>query len=155
MQKDRIEKESGPLLADSGFELVDFKMARQGPKLLLQFFIDRQDGGITLDDCGLMSEKLGAYLDMNNVLEGAGYILEVSSPGVDRVLRSVRDFTRFKGSKVKIRLKRPLNDSRVYYGELLGFDGGAVLISGGLKFDLEDIEEARLHPCDDDILKKH
>ena len=155
MHKERIEKDSEPLLADSGFELVDLKVARQGPKLLLQFFIDRPETGVTLDDCGLMSEKLGAYIDMNNVLEGAGYILEVSSPGMDRVLRKEKDFIRFKGSKVKIRLKKPLNDSKVYYGELLGFEHGAVVISGDLKFDLEDIDEARLHPCDDDILRKH
>ncbi len=154
MQKDRLEKDSGPLLAESGFELVDLKVSRQGHKLLIQFFIDRPAGGLTLDDCSLMSEKIGAYIDMNDVLEGAPYILEISSPGVDRVLRKEADFVKFKGSKVKVRLKKPFNNSRVYYGELLGFESGSVLLSGGLKFDLPDIEEARLNPCDEDILGK-
>ena len=125
-----------------------------GGKLLLQFFIDRPEGGVTLDDCGVMSEKLGAYLEMNNVLHG-GYILEISSPGVDRVLRKEKDFLKFKGSKVKIKLKKPLNNARVYYGDLLGFENGTVLLSEGLKLDLNDVEEARLNPGDDDILKKH
>ncbi len=125
-----------------------------GGKLLLQFFIDRVGGGVTLEDCGLMSEKLGSYIEMNNVLEG-GYILEISSPGVDRVLRKEKDFLKFKGSKVKIKLKKPLNNARVYYGELLGFESGTVFLSGDLKFNLNDIEEARLNPGDDDILKKH
>ena len=155
MQKEHIEKESEPLLAESGFELVDLKVSRQGSKLLLQFFIDRPEGGLTLDDCGLMSEKLGSYLDMNNVLDGAGYILEISSPGVDRVLRKEKDFIKFKGSKVKVKLKKPVNNARVYYGELLGLENGAVLLTGDLKFDLSDIDEARLNPCDEDILKKH
>lgn len=142
------------MLAESGFELVDLKVLKQGPKLLLQFFIDRIDGGITLDDCGKMSEKIGSYIDMNDMVSG-GYILEVSSPGMDRVLRKEKDFLKFKGSKVKIKLKRPIANARVYYGEIEGFENGQALISGGLKFDLNDIEEARLNPGDDEILKKH
>jgi len=154
MEKELIEKETEPLLADNGFELVDLKVTKMGGKLLLQFFIDRIDGGVTLDDCGVMSDKLGSFIEMNNVLEG-GYILEISSPGMDRVLRKEKDFIKFKGSKVKIKLKRPLNNARVYYGGLLGFENGAVLLSGDLKFPLNDIDEARLNPDDEEILKKH
>jgi len=154
MERELIEKETEPLLTEQGFELVDLKVTKMGGKLLLQFFIDRVGGGVTLEDCGLMSEKLGSYIEMNNVLEG-GYILEISSPGVDRVLRKEKDFLKFKGSKVKIKLKKPLNNARVYYGELLGFESGVVFLSGDLKFNLNDIEEARLNPGDDDILKKH
>jgi len=153
MQKEKIEKETEPLLTENGFELVDLKVAKQNGKLLLQFFIDRVAGGVTLDDCGMMSDKIGSFIDMNNVLEG-GYILEISSPGVDRVLRKEKDFLKFKGSKVKVKLKRPVNNSRVFYGEVLGCEEGNVILSGGLKFALNDIDEARLNPGDDDILKK-
>ncbi|MBI4802527.1 MAG: ribosome maturation factor RimP [Elusimicrobia bacterium] len=153
MDKERIEKESALLLAENGFELVDLKILRQGPKPLLQFFIDRENGGVTLDDCGRISEKLGAYLDVNNIIAG-GYILEISSPGIDRLLRNAKDFLRFKGSKAKIRLKRPVNGARVYYGEIVGFENGEALLSDNLKFSLNEIEEARLHPGDDEILKK-
>ena len=154
MQKELIEKETEPLLAENGFELVDLKIMKTSGKLLLQFFIDRPEGGVTLEDCGVMSDKLGSYFDMNNVLEG-GYILEISSPGIDRVLKKEKDFLKFKGSKVKIKLKKPVNNARVYYGELLAFENGAVLLDGGLKFGLDDIEEVRLNPDDEEILKKH
>ncbi len=154
MDKEKLEKETEPLLAENGFELVDLKVLRQGSKPLLQYFIDRDKGGVTLDDCGRMSDKIGAYLDVNNILAG-GYILEISSPGLDRLLRKEKDFLRFKGSKVKVKLKRPVNGSRVYYGEITGFEGGAALLSGDLKFSLSDIEEARLNPEDDEILGKH
>ena len=154
LEKERIEKETEPLLAETGFELVDLKVLKHGSKLLLQFFIDRVAGGITLDDCAVMSDKLGSYIDMNSVLEG-GYILEVSSPGMDRVLRKEKDFLKFKGSRVRIKLKKPVNNARVYYGDLLGFENGEVLLSGGLKFELAHIDEARLNPGDDEILKKH
>ncbi|HBW22757.1 MAG TPA: hypothetical protein DEF68_05190, partial [Elusimicrobia bacterium] len=154
MQKERIEKETEPLFTENGFELVDLKVLRQGPKFLLQFFIDRVEGGVSLEDCGVMSDKIGSYLDMSGVLEG-GYILEVSSPGVDRVLRKEKDFLKFKGEKVKLRLKKPVNNARVYYGDLLDFKDGKVLLSGGLAFDLNEIDEARLNPGDDEILRKH
>ncbi len=154
MEKELIEKETEPLLTENGFELVDLKVTKMGGKLLLQFFIDRPEGGVTLDDCGIMSDKLGSYLDINNVLAG-GYILEISSPGVDRVLRKEKDFLKFKGSKVRIKLKQPQNNARVYYGDLLGFENGTVLLGEGLKFYLNDIDEARLNPADEDILKKH
>ena len=154
MDKERIEKEIVPMLVENGFELVDLKVLKQGSKLLLQFFIDRENGGITLDDCGRMSDKLGSHIDMNDIIEG-GYILEISSPGIDRLLGKEKDFLRFKGSKVKIKLKKPVNNARVYYGEIKGFEGGAVLLSDDLKFDLSDIEEARLNPGDDEILRKH
>ncbi len=154
MQKELIEKETEPLLIENGFELVDLKVLKMGGKLLLQFFIDRPEGGVTLEDCGAMSDKLGSHLDMNDVLEG-GYILEISSPGIDRVLKKEKDFLKFKGSQVKIKLKKPVNNARVYYGELLALENGAVLLSGDLKFELNDIEETRLNPGDEEILKKH
>ncbi|MBU2572565.1 MAG: ribosome maturation factor RimP [Elusimicrobia bacterium] len=192
MDKERIGKESVSLLAENGFELVDLKILMHGSKPLLQFFIDRENGGstpppasgpevpasakqpggsppiqpggrsasggkvgqagggVTLDDCGRMSEKLGAYIDVNDIITG-GYILEISSPGIDRVLRNEKDFLRFKGSKAKIRLKKPVNNARVYYGEIVGLENGEVLLSDNLKFNLNDIEEARLHPGDDEV----
>ena len=155
MDKNDIETAVDALLAESGFEITDFKSLRANGKPLLQFFVDRiasEPGaaGITLDDCGLLTEKIGAYLDMNSVIDG-GYIIEVSSPGVDRVLRKEKDFRKFSGRKVKVELKKPLNKARVYYGTLSGFENGQVLLSDNLKFSLGDIQEVRLNPDDEDI----
>jgi ribosome maturation factor RimP len=152
MDKSKLESEIANTLEAAGFELVDLKLASHNGKPLIQVFADREAGGVNLDDCGALSEKIGACLDMNNFYEN-GYFLEVSSPGIDRVLKKEKDFKRFAGKQVKVRLKRPVNGSRVYYGNITGFENGQVLLSGDLKFSLEDIDEARLHPTDDEILK--
>lgn len=152
MDKAKIESEVEKTLDISGFELVDLKYSSHNGKPLLQAFVDREQGGVTLDDCGVLSEKIGACLDMNNFYEN-GYFLEVSSPGMDRVLKKERDFKRFTGKHAKVRLKMPVEGSRVFYGDIAGFENGQVLLSGNLKFRLEDIDEARLHPTDDEILK--
>ena len=153
MDKSTIEREVENTLAQSGFELVDLRMASHNGKPLLQVFVDREVGGVNLDDCADLSEKVGTCLDTNNYYEN-GYFLEVSSPGIDRVIRKEKDFKRFAGQQAMVRLKRPVNGSRGSYGAIDGFENGQVLLSGGLKFSLEDIDEARLHPADDEIFKR-
>jgi len=155
MDKDRLFQEIDALLAAEGFELSDLRVLRQpGGKPLIQVFMDKDPGGVTLDDCGAWSDKIGAHLDLTEIVTG-GYILEVSSPGVDRALRREKDFTRFAGTRVHVRLKRPVNNSRNFHAELKGFADGKVLLSDGLSFPLEDIDEARIEPDYDEILKKH
>ena len=153
MDRSKIESEVGNAVAQNGFELVDLRTASHNGKPLLQVFVDREVGGVNLDDCAALSEKIGECLDANNFYEN-GYFLEVSSPGVDRVIKKERDFIRFKGQQAMVRLKRPVNGSRVYYGAIDGFENGQALLSGGLKFNLEEIDEARLHPADDEIFKR-
>ncbi|MBI4655495.1 MAG: ribosome maturation factor RimP [Elusimicrobia bacterium] len=154
LDKEKLEKEVEPILAGDGFELVDLKIGRHKNKVFIQFFIDRPDGGISLDDCEKMSETIGAFLDMSEVSDS--FILEVSSPGIDRILRKESDFERFKGSKVKVRLKKPVEGARVYYAELGGCENGNILLSDGankLNFRLEEIEEIRLNPSHEDLFK--
>lgn len=153
MDKSKMETEIENTLGQGGFELVDIKLASHNGKPLIQVFVDREQGGVNLDDCERLSEKVGACLDTNNFYEN-GYFLEVSSPGMDRVVKKEKDFRRFAGRHLKVRLKRPVNGSRVFYGDIAGFENGQVLLSGDLKFSLEDIDEARLHPTDDEILKR-
>ncbi|OGS12507.1 MAG: hypothetical protein A2234_03275 [Elusimicrobia bacterium RIFOXYA2_FULL_58_8] len=153
MDKSELEKEISSALSGLGFELVDLRIASHNGKPLLQVFADRENGNITLDECGTLSEKVGEFLDAGNVYEN-GYFLEVSSPGVDRVIKTEKDFRRFMSRQVKVKLKRPVNGARVHYGAIAGFENGELALSGGLKFSLGDIEEARLHPADDEILHK-
>ncbi len=152
MENAEIEAEVSKVLGSAGFELVDLRTASHNGKPLLQLYVDREVGGVNLDDCAKLSEKVGEYLDANNIYEN-GYFLEVSSPGIDRVVKTERDFRRFTGQQVKVRLKRPVNGARVYYGAITGFEDGRVLLSGELKFSLDEIDEARLNPADEDILK--
>jgi len=153
MDKITLEKEISAALEGLGFELVDLRIASHNGKPLLQVFTERTNGGITLDECGTLSEKIGEFLDAGNSYEN-GYFLEVSSPGMDRVVKTEKDFRRFSGMQVKVKLKRPVNGARVHYGAIAGFENGELALSSGSKFSLEEIEEARLHPADDEILHK-
>lgn len=152
MDNSKLETQISTILAPSGFELVDLKIASHNGKPLLQIFVDRETGGVLLDDCAKLSQEIGEELDKDEVYS-AGYFLEVSSPGIDRVLKTEKAFKRFMGRQIKVRLKRQVNGSRVFYGNITGFENGQVFLSGDLKFSLEDIDEARLNPTDDEILK--
>ena len=135
MDNSKLETQISEILTPSGFELVDIKVASHNGKPLLQIFVDREAGGVLLDDCAKLSEQIGEVMDKDEVY-AAGYFLEVSSPGIDRVVKTEKDFKRFAGKHVKVRLKRPVNGSRVFYGNITGFENGQVLLSGGLKFSL-------------------
>src|SRR3989339_708407 len=140
-----IEKLLEPVFANEGMELVDLRMGRYGHKTNMQFFIERLEGRVTLDDCEKMSEKIGAAIDVNNAIDGA-YVMEVSSPGVDRILKNEGHFRKFAGERIKVRLKLPKDGSRNFQGILKGFEDGNILLSDGINnysFGLSDIEEAR------------
>jgi len=118
----------------------------------LQIFIDKENGEVNLADCETWTDKIGSYIDMNNIISG-GYIIEVSSPGVDRVLKKEKDFLKFKGKEVKIMLKVPFDGSRVYYAKIEGFENGSPIFSDGLKFTMDQIQEVRLNPDYNELLK--
>jgi ribosome maturation factor RimP len=108
------------------------------------------EGGVTLGDCELVSGQLSAFLDVEDPLPGS-YVLEVSSPGTDRRLRTADHFERFAGSEVKIELKRADQGRRRFRGRLTGVEDGEVLLEAdgeSRRFALADIAEARLVPRD-------
>ena len=147
MQKAEIEKLVETLLEQEAAELVDLRFAKEGPKWVLRVFIDKP-GGVTLDDCAYFSDRIGSLLETQNAVERA-YVLEVSSPGIDRVIKKEKDFKRFAGQAIKIRLKVPENGQRNFQCKLVGFENGKVLVEqGGARrdFDLNFVEETRLEP---------
>ncbi|MCX7905511.1 MAG: ribosome maturation factor RimP [Elusimicrobiales bacterium] len=150
MKVEEIEKKLELLFENTDYEIVDVKIIR-GKNLILQVFIDRNNGKITLKDCEIWSEKIGAFIDMNSVIAGA-YTLEVSSPGVDRIIKKPKDFEKFKGKDVKIVLKKPVEGIRIYYSKIVGFKDNRAIFEN-LEFSMDDIEEIRLNPSDDEILK--
>lgn len=152
MNASEFEEKLSPLLSGSGFEIADIKLSGHGGRLMLQIFLEKENGDITLSDCEKWTDKIGSYIDMNSLISG-GYVLEISSPGVDRVLRKEKDFLKFRGSDVKITLKTPLDGSRVYYARVEGFENGVVIFSDGLKFALDQLQEVRLNPDYDQLLK--
>jgi len=148
VNKDNVTVEIERLLEKEDYELIDLKFGRANNKTLLQVFMDKKgDADITLDECGDWSSKIGSYFDDSDLV-GDSYILEISSPGLDRVIKKEKDFIRFVGRKVKVKLKSPYKGSRVYREGLKGFEDGSVVLSNELKFKIEDIMEVRLEPTE-------
>ncbi len=99
-----------------GVELVDVELLGTGRRTLLRITIDRE-GGVTVDDCEAFSKDIGAMLDVEDAIQGP-YTLEVSSPGLDRPLKSARDFGRHKGEIVNISLKEKVEGRGAWSGRI-------------------------------------
>ncbi|HXF48306.1 MAG TPA: ribosome maturation factor RimP [Verrucomicrobiae bacterium] len=99
--KERIERPVQEVIEREGFELVELAVADRGHKMLVRVFADRPEGGISIEECARLSRKLSDWFDLENVFPRA-YILEVSSPGLDRPLVSRRDFERKVGRAVRV-----------------------------------------------------
>ena len=106
----RTEKFLLPLMQEHGFELVDVEYVKEGDIWYLRAYIDKE-GGISLDDCELISRKVSDWLDKEDFIQDS-YILEVSSPGLGRPLKKDKDFARSIGKDVEIRLYKALNKSK-------------------------------------------
>lgn len=136
-----------PAIAALGYELVGMEYLRQGGRGLLRIFIDSEQG-ITLDDCGRVSHQASGILDVEDPIREQ-YVLEVSSPGLDRPLFTAEHFRRFAGSAVKIRLASPVGGQRNFKGVLQGVVDGEVVIAADereVRLPLEKIEKANLVP---------
>jgi len=130
-------------LAGLGYELVELERSTKGA--LLRVFIDKP-GGITVEDCALVSNHLSRLFAVENV----GYDrLEVSSPGLDRPLRTERDFVRFAGQKARVKLRVPVEGQRNFVGVLRETGAGKVNLEVDgrvLSLDLGNVDKARLMP---------
>lgn len=131
-------------LTQIGYELVDLEISGRGK--LLRLFIDKP-GGVNIDDCALVSEQVSHLLAVENDVDYDR--LEVSSPGLDRVLKKESDFTRFAGNRVQLKMRLPVEGRKNFTGILRGIDQDMVQIEteAGLQgFDLSNIDKARLSP---------
>ena|SRR3990167_5155879 len=146
----RIYDIIAPALLDKGFRVVRVQV-QGGIRKTLQIMIERIDEvNITVDDCALVSRAVSVLLDLDDPIHEP-YILEVSSPGLDRPLVQKIDFERFAGSLIKLELKTPHNGSRRFKGILMGVDGDNVKIELDpqkevAEFAYSDIQKARLIP---------
>lgn len=142
----RVEAWLKPVLDEHQFELVDVEYVREVGVWYLRCYIDKE-GGITVDDCEVISRLLGDWLDKEDFIADS-YILEVSSPGLGRPLKKEKDFARSLGRDVEIHLYRLRDGSKEYTGTLDSYDEGTVTItseeSGTLTFDKSEIALIRL-----------
>ncbi len=108
-----------PLVEEEGLELVDLNFYQSGSRSILRIYVDKA-GGVTIDQCANLNRKIGDYLEMENLIPHR-YLLEVSSPGLDRPLLRDADFKRKIGEKVKVSLKEKLDGQTEWVGKIMGF----------------------------------
>ena len=123
---EKVRGIAGPLAAQEGAELVDVEFGGGGGRQTLRIYIDKA-GGVSLDDCSAVSRSVSAALDVEDPLEGS-YDLEVSSPGLDRPLRTPEHFEKYKGAKVRVKTYAPVGDRKNFVGILKGFAEGHVVV---------------------------
>lgn len=142
----RTEKLVMPIIEAEGFQLWDTEYVKEGADYYLRVYVDKE-GGITIDDCVLVSRALEKKLDEEDFIEEA-YILEVSSPGLTRKLKNDRDFDRSIGRKVLVKLYKAENGGKEFTGTLKGFDKDKVFITvdetGDIEFTRDNISTIRL-----------
>lgn len=140
-----------PIVRGHGLEVVDAGILRGGGTARVRLVVDTPegDGRVLVDTCALVSREVGHGLDAADVIEGS-YLLEVSSPGIDRVLARELDFARAIGRKVELETREPLEGRRRFKGRLLRFEAGIAhleLEAGLAAIPFESVARARaFHP---------
>jgi ribosome maturation factor RimP len=130
-----------------GIEPVEVQWLGAGKSRLLRIIIDKPSG-ITHGDCERISEYVGTVLDVEDIVPGGGYRLEVSSPGLERKLTRPKDYERFLGRKVKVVLRQPVDDRKLWEGTLAGFSEGVITLDPAkgppVRIALEQVDRANL-----------
>ena len=146
---DQIQQEIDKIVQSEGLELVHVDYRRQGRGYLLRVDIDK-DGGVTLDDCQLVSQQLSTFLDVHDVVP-TEYELQVSSPGLDRMFYKSSDYQKFLGRLVRVKTSKAVRGLHVIVGRLKEYDGQRIVVTDpaakrdpDYEIALDDIKETRL-----------
>jgi ribosome maturation factor RimP len=142
--KTDIQQLIEPLLEQEGFDLIEIKLSRYRKNYRLQIFVD-SDHGVTLDECAFLSRLVGTALDTEDVIESR-YVLELSSPGLDRPLLNQRDFKRRIGRTIEIALSEEGQDKMVA-GKLTAVENDSIHLSGedgDIKIPLADVRQGKI-----------
>ena len=152
----------------SGLEVVEIEFLGLGKHRMLRVFIDRPGAipsaqhpdGVTHEDCSKFSREFGTIVDVEDAVPGGSYVLEVSSPGLDRKLTKAADFERFRGHRMKLTTREPVNNNRHFEGKLESFENGKLLLdlsaarrkmrpkdgAASVEIELANVEKANLVP---------
>ena len=144
--EERVQAIAERVAIDHGLELVHAEVAGPDNKPIVRIFIDKPNG-VTHEDCSEVSLHVGTILDVEDFIH-ASYVLEVSSPGLERGLYKRADYERFAGKLAKLRTRRPINGQRNFRGRLVGVDGDEVIFedrtTGRIEVPLDAIAKANL-----------
>jgi ribosome maturation factor RimP len=136
-----------PTLMAMGYQLVRVQFGGSAGRPTLQIMAERSDGqAMAVEDCAEISRTLSALLDVEDPVQGP-YLLEVSSPGIDRPLVRPSDYERFAGFEARLELRQPIEGRRRFKGRLAGLESGRVRVmepSGEVSLPLDDISKAKL-----------
>jgi ribosome maturation factor RimP len=142
----KIESLLAPVAAREKIEIVDVHYVKEAGGWVARIFIDK-DGGVTINDCENISSIFGTFLDESDILKDS-YVLEISSPGFNRVLKNEKSFRRFMGSKTRIQTCKPINNQRNFLGTLLNLEDGRRkiddVINGIVEIEFSDIKKANV-----------
>jgi ribosome maturation factor RimP len=167
--QEKIRQIADRVAASSGLEVVDIEFMGGGKHRTLRVFIDRPGAtpthghpdGVTHEDCSSFSREFGTIIDVEDAVPGGPYLLEVSSPGLDRRLTRPSDFERFRGSRIKLTTRQPVNNNRFFEGRLESFENGRLVLdlsvasrkarkkqgdAPKIEIDLANVEKAQLVP---------
>jgi len=114
--QDKVIEIIEPVINDLGIDLVDIDLKKMGGKALLRVYVET-DTGVTIDDCERVSREVESILDVEDPIPSS-YVLEVSSPGLDRPLKKLEDFIRFKGHMVRVVTREPIGKQTFFSGSL-------------------------------------
>ena len=166
---DKVRQIAERVAGSSGLEVVEVEVRGAGKHRTLRVFIDRpgavpatdRPDGVTHEDCSKFSREFGTIVDVEDAFPGGSYVLEVSSPGLDRKLLRPADYERFTGSKVKLKTRNPVNGNQHFEGRLQSFHEGRLTLEVGtsrkkarpgdappqtLEIELANVEKANLVP---------
>lgn len=145
--KKTVKSLAEPLAQQMGYEYVDTEYAKEGRDWMLTVYIDKPDG-VTIEDCEKYSRALEAELDVKDPIKDA-YTLVISSPGLDRPLKTAADFARFLGTDVDVRLYRPFMGQKEFTGPLYAYTDTSVTLKHGedetITFGLDETAKISLH----------
>ncbi len=156
---ERVREIAAQVGASGGVEVVEVDMRGSGNARMLRVFIDKP-GGVTHEDCANFSRELSTILDVEDAVPGGSYVLEVSSPGLDRKLSRPADFERFTGSRIKLTTRTPVNGNKHFEGRLQSFQNGRLMLELSmpgkkpkpgsvpvkLEIELSNVEKANVVP---------
>lgn len=143
---DRLRTIAETVAAEAGVEFVHSEIAGTSRNLTVRIFIDKP-GGVTIDDCSELSRKTEAILDADDFIPSA-YVLEVSSPGIERELYSLQDFEKFTGRQAKVKTAAAIDGQKVFSGRIVEVEDGDIVledkIRGVIRFPFSSVAKANL-----------
>ena len=141
----KVEEYVMPIIEQNNYELVETEFVKEGANYYLRLYIDKE-GGFSINDCEIVSRYLEQKLEEEDFIDKA-YILEVSSPGIDRVLKKDSEYVKYKGRIVDIKLYKPIDKVKEFQGELIGLVDDKIVIKEDnqeISFNKKDVAICRL-----------